>query len=172
MIEITPLQTRQDKRSYIKYVNKFRKEYFANHINGDASAFDIETVNYGLENKIVMCLIQLNNKCIGIVEATPGSIYGQKILNIATIYVDKKHRSRGIANIVYKFFSELLDDVDIALHIEESNFNQNVSKFIDMGFTHYLLLEECDSIDFRKYDEKTYVLYDKKHTQDCIELVS
>ena len=164
-ISIQPINARQDKRLYLKYINKFRAGYFA-----DAPSMSILDVNHAIEQKIVMGLILLNNKCVGIVEATPGNIYSQKILNIATIYVDTRHRGQGIANVVYKYFSNLQDDIDVALQIEESNYTKNASKFKDMGFTHYAMVECVSSSDHRKYDEKTYVLYDKKHDDICKEL--
>jgi len=165
-IGIKAIKTRQDKRLYLKYINKFRAGYFA-----DAPSMTILDINNAKDQKIVMGLILLNNKCIGLVEATPGNIYSQKILNIATIYVDTRHRGQGIANVVYKYFSNIQDDVDIALHIEESNYTKNVSKFKDMGFTHYTVgVDSVGVNDHRKYNEKTYVLYDKKHDDICKEI--
>ena len=56
-ISIQPINTRQDKRLYLKYINKFRAGYFA-----DAPSMSILDVNHAIEQKIVMGLILLNNK--------------------------------------------------------------------------------------------------------------
>jgi ribosomal protein S18 acetylase RimI-like enzyme len=155
MVDLKPLTSRQDKRLYLKYVNKFRKDYFT-----DADPQDMQDVNYALENNILCLLILLNNKVIGMLEATPGNVYATKVLNIATIYIDKKYRKQGIAKQVYKFMESY---IDIALHIEQSNFAKNIDKFINCGFNFYNDMKNTDNVDHRQYDEKTYVLYTKQH---------
>jgi ribosomal protein S18 acetylase RimI-like enzyme len=164
MIELKTLTSRQDKRLYLKYVNKFRKDYFT-----DAEPQSMQDVNYALELKTLCLLILLNNKVVGMVEATPGSIKNKKILNIATIYIDKQHRNKGIANFVYHYLDNLLPHVDIALHIEESNYYNNISKFKEMGFTHYWV-GFLSSPDHRMYDEKTFVLYTEKYDNELMPI--
>lgn len=158
MIQLKPIKSRQDKRLYLKYINKFRKGYWS-----DAQDLSMLDVNYGLDQKIVCCLVLLNNKCIGMVEATPGNVYTTKIINIATIYIDKRYRNSGIAKYVYKYMqSSIPNDVEIALQIEERNFESNKDKFLDCGFTHYDKIT-LNSDDHRQYDEQTYVLFTKQH---------
>jgi len=159
-IELRPAKSRQDKRLYLKYINKFRKGYWS-----DAPAMSMLDINYALDNKILCLLVLLNNKCIGMVEATPGNVYATKVLNIATIYIDKKYRNSGIAKIVYKYIDSF-ENVEIGLQIEQRNFTANIDKFLDCGFTHYSKLT-LTSDDHRCYEEDTYVLYTKQH---CDEL--
>lgn len=158
MIELQPIKSRQDKRMYLKYINKFRKGYWS-----DAPDMSIEEINYALDKKIICCNVLLNNKCIGMLEATPGHINATKTIQIATIYIDKKYRNSGIAKYVYKYLEAVMpDDVEIALHIEQRNFDTNIDKFLDCGFTHYGITT-VKSDDHRQYDEDTYVLFTKQH---------
>jgi len=158
-IAIQPIQSRQDKRLFLNYINKFRKDYFA-----DALAMSMSDINYALDNKTLCCLIMANNKCIGMLEATPGNVYATKVLNIATIYIDKRYRNSGIAKIVYKYIDSF-ENVEIGLQIEERNFTANIDKFLDCGFTHYSKLT-LTSDDHRCYKEDTYVLYTKQHSDE------
>ena len=159
LVPVVKTSSRQDKRMYLKLINKFRAEYFSS-----APEMRLEDVNHALDNKVLCMLITVDNKFIGMVEATPGSVNNQKILNIATIFVDKRYRGNGIANFVYSQLDNLLPDIDIALQIEESKYRENVNQFANMGFTHYWA-GEMNSQDHRKYDEKTFVLYHKQYAK-------
>ena len=161
---ITKRSSRHEKRVFLKYMNKFRANYFA-----DAPDMDMSDINYALDNKIVCMLIVADNKYIGAVEATPGCVITQKILNIATIFIDKQFRNKGIANFVYAYLDNLLPDVDVALQIEESNYYQNISKFKNMGFTHYWA-GDVSSNDHRQYNEKTFVLYSEKYDNQLMPI--
>ena len=158
LVPVVKTSTRQDKRMFLKLINKFRGEYFSS-----ADDMGMEDVNHALDNHVVCMLITVDNKFIGMVEATPGRVNNQKILNIATIFVDKRYRGNGIANVVYSHIDNLLPEVDIALQIEESKYFENVNQFANMGFTHYWAGELENTQDHRKYNEKTFVLYYKEY---------
>ena len=158
LLPVVKTSSRQDKRMFLKLINKFRAEYFT-----DADPMGMEDVNHALDNKVLCMFITVDKKCIGMVEATPGSVNDQKLLNIATIFVDKRYRGNGIANVVYSHLDNLLPEVDIALQIEESKYHVNVNQFANMGFTHYWAGELPNVQDHRKYDEKTFVLYQKEY---------
>ena len=160
LLPVVKTSSRQDKRMFLKLINKFRGEYFSG-----ADHMAMEDVNHALDNQVVCMLITVDNKFIGMVEATPGSVNNQKILNIATIFVDKRYRGNGIANVVYRRLNNLLPELDIALQIEESKYFENVNQFANMGFTHYWAGELENTQDHRKYDEKTFVLYHKEYAK-------
>ena len=167
LIPVTKNSSRQHKRMFLKLINKFRAGYFA-----DADNMGMEDLNHALANHVLCTLITANDKFIGMVEATPGGVNEQKILNVATLYIDPRHRNKGIANYVYKMLDDIVPEVDVALQIEESNYLQNVKKFEQMGFTYYWAGEIKNVQDHRKYDEKTYVLYHKQYSPELLPVAA
>lgn len=159
---IKDMSDEKSNLEFIKMMNNFRDEYFQNK-----SPFKFETKHLHrvlYERKDVICGFITNNKHnIGVFESTVGTLGDMPCVSLATIYIRNKHRKKNVSKEFYDLSFKLFEEKNMAwcCHIEESKFIGNERKFKQLGFTHYIVIDEF--IGDSQYKDKTYALFRKPY---------
>jgi hypothetical protein len=153
---------RNDRRDFVKMMTVFREKYFNKQSPFD---YNLENFSHILDTRkdIVCGLLSKQSNNVGIFEYVYGRLGNMPLASLGTLYIQPKHRSRGLSKEFYELCYKTFEQQNIAfcIHIEESKFLGNEKKFWDLGFTHYTIINEFDSDS--QYKEKTYALFRKPY---------
>jgi len=155
--------TESHKRDWMRMINAFKADYFQHQAG--YSRLSRTVMEQCLENEkgLFNFMLYKDGICLAIAEVAVGSLWKQRTMGVATVYVKPNYRGKGIADNLYKEIERIAKENDCLfnMHIEQDSLDKNRDKFIEMGFVTYEPVREFTSGN--GYRQQTYAVFKDYH---------
>tara|TARA_R110002020_G_scaffold468152_1_gene692217 strand:+ start:1606 stop:2148 length:543 start_codon:yes stop_codon:yes gene_type:complete len=155
------------KKQYFNMLNSFRAEYFNEPTIGK---YKLKHWDMMQKQGLIPFSLYENNTAIGMAEISGGSLYGIRMLNVCTLYIDPKYRGKGYATGFYRWMEQEAEQQNLGfgIQVEQSSMIKNKTQFMQMGFNWAGVITDCPNDMF--YNETTWILFFKPYLKRLMSI--